>query len=133
MSEQNKLSDERLTAVLTSLPSDERPDGYPRQTMVQVAWLRSILSELLSRRASAGGEVKPLEWFSRPNWHGMLFARSIFGDATEAHYKITEYGEWASPCASSYFDAGDVEAAKAAAQADYSARILSALSQERAE
>lgn len=52
------LSDERLERVLTSLPPNDRPDGYPRQTQVQVAWLRTVLTELLALRSGNGGEVR---------------------------------------------------------------------------
>lgn len=75
--------------------------------------------------------VKALEWFSRQGWHGMLFAKSVFGDSLESHYKITEYGEWAAPCAPSYTGEVDIETAKAAAQAHYSKSIRSVVTVSR--
>lgn len=53
------ISTERAQAVLAALPPDDRPDGYPRQTMVQVAWLRSILSELIALRSPV---AEPVAW-----------------------------------------------------------------------
>lgn len=43
--------DDHLKSVLKALPAGNRADGYPRQTMVSVPWLRSVLSELLDKRA----------------------------------------------------------------------------------
>lgn len=64
--------------------------------------------------------VKPLEWKRYDD--GWWEASSIFGD-----YIIREhYPDWLSPHGT-WVDVSDIDAAKAAAQADYEARIMSAL------
>lgn len=49
----SKITDARLERVLDGLPPNDRPDGYPRQTMVQVAWLRDALTELRALRSKS--------------------------------------------------------------------------------
>ncbi len=75
--------------------------------------------------------VKPLEWYQRELMTGATLAngRSPFGPyiaGIDLHGK--PYWLWENDDES--FDAASLDAAKAAAQADYADRVLSALTQD---
>lgn len=97
-----------------------------------VSWWRP--AALNPRKETAGVTVKPLEWIERK--YGRCDAETIIG-----HYRVddaytvdTSAGpkilppSWKGPFDFSAKEAGSLEDCKAAAQADYEQRILSALS-----
>jgi len=82
-----------------------------------------VRAERAEAALAAGPNVKPLEWHENPDvGEGGFIARGLFGVAYHAMadgWKYYRRGLWA--------DAKSLSDAKAAAQADYEARILSAL------
>lgn len=105
-----------------------------------------ISGEAIAHHAALSGavKVKPLVWepsvIGKP-WHsakapwGWYYAQ--WDDETQAWFASLEMGEVEAPIILSPSDVPTIDAAKAAAQADYEARILSALepvhNAERAE
>lgn len=124
------VSDERLMIVLNRLGEDRNDEGDQRRVEMLVSEVRSILTELQSLRSkpvASEVEVKPLEWVKHPNveaWRAetMLGSYKVFAVALPATWSFYGHAgeliERKSP---------DVTEAKAAAEADYRNRILSAL------
>lgn len=89
----------------------------------------------LRARADLPPKVKPLEWEPDQKFPNSLqSAHASFGvyyaqwdDEVKAYYASLEFGEHEQPVLIDPLDVETLEAAKAAAQADYDRRILSAL------
>lgn len=126
MSAENRVSDERLAALL----AHEEPVG-PLNGSMSVREARSILTELQYIRSKpvAGVEVKPLEW-TKSNVADRWTAQHAFGqfEINRIPYKREDGCQfsWMRGIYSEYFIT--IEDAKATAEADYRQRILSALS-----
>lgn len=94
------------------------------------------IAELEAERPRAGQKVRPLEWFMPHGAETMLIAETVLGK-----YRVWTHseagGRWFSDVStlgavSATIESGNTHSctsAKAAAQADYEARILSALVQ----
>ena len=118
-------TDDQLEATaqwLDDLPCCE--DG-PRETTERCIQCERSVAEML-RACKGRARVKPLEWHggsgNYPRWHatGLAFTAKI-----ERHSWQGDYGLFIDKFAKGAHDT--LEAAKAAAQADYEARILYAL------
>jgi hypothetical protein len=90
------------------------------------------------------GLVKPLVWDKHPDADFLPDCNEHYGGGQDNLAGQNEYAIYPHPCASGYFvldvmgnrcdeDFPSVEAAKAAAQADYEARILAALDLAKVE
>lgn len=96
--------------------------------------LATRIEERIAALPARGVGVKPLAWepsaINKP-WHsakapwGWYYAQ--WDDETQAWFASLEMGEVEAPIILSPSDVPTIEAAKAAAQADYEARILAAL------
>lgn len=129
------VSDSDLAEYIRRLPSKDEFVGFARTAPIPVSVLRSTFTELLSRRSTANPVlvVKGLFWSETVTSPGLrggshAYARSILGD-----YKVWGDGSWSDPhnfhntYANWRADLLTIDAAKAACEADYTARIMSAL------
>ena len=99
--------------------------GHVRSDTVEEL-TEALLALSVASPVHSGGEVVPLQWgrdYIRNEWHGNVVP------GTGYNYLVKDDGRWCCEPARRWVldQAGDVEAAKAAAQADYNARIRSAL------
>jgi ribA/ribD-fused uncharacterized protein len=83
------------------------------------------------REAETGVAVKPLEWVSEGNATGTTW-RGI-SPIGLGRYTVVADSWWGPEPTNEFHNADDVESAKAAAQADYEQRILSALASPQRE
>jgi len=98
------------------------------ETAVRASDARIAELEAEVERLKAGPKVRPLEWDDGPN-NSMASAETIFGAEYRAYLRRDGTWQLHLPPANLLGDFPSREAFKAAAQADYEARILSAFVQ----
>lgn len=124
------LSDEKLTDLVRRLRETtlgvHMGRGYQREAPAIQIEAAEVIQSL---RSGNGGEVrvKALEWSS--TIEGAEFAGGLYSEAQSplGVYMAWGSGMWRGPSSGASKHVGDIATAKAAAQADYETRILSAL------